>query len=318
MKLSDIQIRDPFVLVEGGRLYLFGSTDKDIWRGAGEGFDVYTCDGVCPYDDWNGPFPAVRPPAGFWSKTNFWAPEVHVYGGAYYMFATFKPEPHTNGGHRGTAILRADNPLGPYLPWSAGPVTPPSWEALDGTLFVEEGIPYLVFCHEWQQVGDGEICAMPLSADLRAAAGEPVLLFRASEAPWAAPLAKRPAGSYVTDGPFLWRGGGVGSADNGIADNGVAGNGGNLYLLWSSFNSGGRYSIGAARSETGALSGPWRQNERPVYNADGGHGMVFRAPNGRVYLAIHSPNKTPDERAIFVEITEEDDTIKMVLTKTDV
>jgi hypothetical protein len=45
MRISDIQIRDPFVVLEDNRYYLFGSTDKDIWKGSGIGFDVYISEG---------------------------------------------------------------------------------------------------------------------------------------------------------------------------------------------------------------------------------------------------------------------------------
>jgi hypothetical protein len=57
----------------------------------------------------------------------------------------------------------------------------------------------------------------------------------------------------------------------------------------------------------GGIDGPCRQRERPLYEADGGHGMLFTAPDGTLYLAIHTPNATPDERPIFVEIAETDD-----------
>ena len=40
MKLSDINIRDPFVLVENGTYYLYGTRAKDFGRHTG-GFDVY-------------------------------------------------------------------------------------------------------------------------------------------------------------------------------------------------------------------------------------------------------------------------------------
>src|SRR5690606_40114691 len=53
--------------------------------------------------------PAFRPAADFWSHTQYWAPEVHRYDGAYFMFATFTAEGH----RRGTQILRADRPEGP-------------------------------------------------------------------------------------------------------------------------------------------------------------------------------------------------------------
>jgi hypothetical protein len=291
VKTSDIQIRDPFVFVEDGRYYLFGSTDKNIWTD-GTGFDMYRSADLA---DFAGPFPVFRPPPGFWSEKNFWAPEVYKYRGAYYMFATFKPK----AGRRGTAVLKSAAVAGPYDPYSAGPVTPPEWECLDGTLFVEDGAPHLVFCHEWVQAGDGEIHAMPLTPDLKAGAGKSQLLFHASEARWAAPLKDRPGKvippeRYVTDGPFLWRM-----------------RGGGLLLLWSSFGKDSNYRIGAARSESGTLRGPWRQSEEPLYATDGGHGMVFRALTGRLYLAIHTPNKTPDERPLFLEVAEEGGTLKI-------
>lgn len=282
--LDQIQIRDPYVFQLGDDYYLFGSTDKDIWRAAGVGFDVYR--GVAPgsFTEFEGPFPAFRPPVGFWSEKNFWAPEVYAVAGAYFMFATFLPV----AGRRGTAVLRAESPLGPFVPWSDGPVTPADWECLDGTLFVDEaGDPWMIFCHEWQQVGDGQVCAVRLSPDLRAAVGEPRLLFSASQAAWSAPLKGRAPGSYVTDGPFPHR-----SAD------------GRLSVLWSSFNEAGDYCIGEATSESGTIEGPWTQQDEPLYQADGGHGMLFADPSGTLHLAIHTPNGTPDERPIFVELAE--------------
>jgi beta-xylosidase len=180
MRTSDIQIRDPFIVQvkEEGKYYLYGTTDKRAWTGPGGGFECY-----CSADlaEWEGLFPAFVPPADFWATTQFWAPEVHRWGGRYFMFASFKAD----GMHRGTQVLAAAGPRGPFLPHSNGPVTPRDWECLDGTLFVDDaGKPWMVFCHEWVQVHNGQICAMPLTNDLRTAAAEPVLLFTASQAPW--------------------------------------------------------------------------------------------------------------------------------------
>ena len=37
-------------------------------------------------------------------------------------------------------------------------VTPDGWQSLDGTLYVDRsGKPWMVFCHEWLQVGDGQM-----------------------------------------------------------------------------------------------------------------------------------------------------------------
>jgi beta-xylosidase len=284
--IRDIQIRDPFVLRENNAYYLFGSTDKDIWRSSAVGFDMYRSKGSL--EEFEGPFPCFRPPENFWSVVNFWAPEVYQYRGEYYMFATFKPRQ----GRRGTAVLKSPSLEDPFLPWSEGPVTPPEWECLDGTFYVDgDGKPWMIFCHEWVQVGNGEICLIPLSEDLKTAAAGPRLLFRAAEAPWARPLPERPgrpSPAYVTDGPNMY------TAENG-----------DLLMLWSSFNEDHRYCIGIARSESGLVTGPWRQSEKPLYEADGGHGMFFRSLEGDLYLALHTPNNTPRERPIFIEFSDD-------------
>ena len=141
MNRQEIQIRDPFVYVEAGKYYLYGSTDRDIWRGEGQGFCCYVSKDLEQFEPKGNVFDKPR---GYWGKMNFWAPEMHVYQGKYFLFASFKAE----GVCRGTAVLKADSPLGPFRPWSERALTPTDWECLDGTLYVENNIPYLVFCHE--------------------------------------------------------------------------------------------------------------------------------------------------------------------------
>ncbi|MBU9723568.1 MULTISPECIES: glycoside hydrolase family 43 protein [Bacillaceae] len=290
---KEIQIRDPFIFPdhENGKYYMFGSTDKNIW-GSGTGFDVYIGEDLA---HWEGPFPVFRPKDNFFSNENYWAPEVHQYQGLFYMFATFFSEELQR---RGTAILVSDSLTGPFEPHSDGIVTPKDWESLDGTLYIdEEGKPWMVFCHEWVQVEDGEVCAMPLSEDLKECAGEPQLLFCASEAPWATSFkhrARKSEHNYVTDGPFLYR------ASNG-----------ELLLLWASFVN-NVYAQGIARSTTGKITGPWKHDDKPIYQDDGGHGMLFKTFDEELRLTLHSPNKTPLERPIFVKLEEEDGALHVV------
>ncbi len=278
MKTSEIHIRDPFILKDNGKYYMTGTIGASTW-GRGNGFDAYVSEDL---ENWDGPFPIFRAGEDFWADRNFWAAEMHVYNGGYYLFASFKAE----GKSRGTQILKADNPLGPYVPMTERPVTPDGWECLDGTLYVEDGKPYIVFCHEWLQVKDGEIHAMPLTDDLTAPAGEPVLLFRASEAPWN----KQEDENHVTDGPFLYRT-----------------KSGKLLMLWSTHGYEG-YAIGYAESEAG-ITGPWHQVKDPLFKKDGGHGMIFESYDGRLLLSIHQPNNTPDERPLFLEVTDDGDRI---------
>lgn len=284
MKLADFRVRDPFIVpvADERTYYLYGSTDANSWGGKAVGFDVYCSTDL---ENWSGPFAVFRPGKDFWSDRQFWAPEVHYYQGHYYMFASFKSEDRC----RGTQILVADSPRGPFLPHSDGPVTPASWESLDGTFYVDmHGDPWMVFCHEWVQVHDGEICAMRLSAELDCAVGTPECLFRASSAPWG-----RRGTDYVTDGPFLHR------LESG-----------KLVMMWSSFGAGG-YAIGIAHSLSGEINGPWQQEEQPLYARDGGHGMLFRAFDGRMYLTIHTPNTTPQERAILLPVCESNETLQV-------
>ncbi|UKA51057.1 glycoside hydrolase family 43 protein [Arthrobacter sp. FW305-123] len=290
--LEQIQIRDPFVvtLQESGEYLLFGSTDKNIWSGPATGFDCYRSTDL---ETWEGPFEAFRPSPDFWSHEQYWAPEVHEYHGRYFMFATFTAPGHV----RGTQILAANKPEGPYEPWSDGPLTPGDWECLDGTLHVDhEGNPWMVFCHEWKQVHDGTMMAQRLRPDLRTAEGEPVFLFSASEAPWARALDIPAVGDrelpvYVTDGPFLFR----------LSS-------GKLIMLWSSFGDQG-YAMGIARSESGTVVGPWVQEPEPLWSTDGGHGMIGRTLDGGLFLTLHQPNKSPHERAAFFPLTELEDTV---------
>ncbi len=252
----------------------------------GIGFDVYVSENLVT---WKGPFSAFRPPQDFWADHEFWAPEVHLYNQKFYMFASFKEQTKC----RGTQILVSDLPIGPFLPIGYGPVTPLEWECLDGTLHVdEEGCPWIIFCHEWVQVGDGEICAMKLNQDLKTVCSKPILLFKASCAAWVRNYPPENnyghARTFVTDGPFLYR-----KKD------------GRLLMFWSSFGECG-YALGIARSQSGSILGPWKHDTEPLFADDGGHGMLFETLDGQLTLALHRPNISPKERAVFIPLCSRD------------
>lgn len=277
MTFNDINIRDPFILNENGTYYMYGTRGKNFGQGTA-GFDVYRS---ADLETWSAPQCCFDSAAFGYNRQVNWAPEVHKYRGAYYMFATFTAE----SGRRGTYILKADDPCGPFRPWSDGPVTPRAWESLDGTLFVDDaGVPYLVFCHEHVQILDGTVEVLRLSDDLKAPVSEPKTLFRGSSLPG---VKKRFRLRYVTDGPFLYRT-----------------KTGTLLLLWSTFID-GKYAQCVARSESGRIDGPFVHLD-PLMTSDGGHGMVFRA-GGKLYLILHTPNRSGDERPCLTELVDEGD-----------
>lgn len=282
MKLNEIRIRDPFILPvkEEMAYYLYGTTDDNVWSGKAEGFNTYRSTDLI---DWEGPFEAFRPDENFWADQHFWAPEVYEYKGEFYMFASFKAD----NKFRGTQVLKSLKPTGPFLTHSAGPITPNDIECLDGTLFIEDDIPWIIFSQEWTQVQDGRIYAMKLTEDLEAAAGEPILLFQASQSGWAENVTdgkEEPPIRYVTDGPFLFK-----SED------------GTLKMMWSSFYN-GSYAMGMAYSDNKKIEGNWLHEEKPFFTEDGGHGMLFKTFDNKLMLTIHTPNKSPLERATFIEI----------------
>jgi len=287
IKRQDVYIRDPFIVpVKEKQIYfMFGTTDKNCWGDEkATGFDYYATSDL---ENFDGPYPAFRPPQGFWADRNFWAPEVHFYKGQYYMFATFcSPD-----GKRGTQVLVSSSLEGPYVEHSDGPVTPPNWMCLDGTLYIDQDSnPWLVFCREWVEVYDGQIWAAGLSDDLKRIVDKPILLFTASSAPWTASIkVKDGRECFVTDGPFLFRT-----------------QKGSLLMLWSSFDREKRYCVGVAKSLSGGILGPWQHKPEPIFSDDGGHGMLFRTFEGELMLSAHSPNSRGNERPLFVKVDEKD------------
>lgn len=280
MKFQDINIRDPFVLLHENRYYMYGTRGSEAWTEKSTGLDAYVSDDL---ENWNEIKDIFLPPENFWADRNFWAPEVHFYKGNFYMFVSFKSETKM----RGTQILKAEKPEGPFLPHSDDPVTPAEWMCLDGTFVVDNGKPYMIFCHEWVQVKDGEVWAIELSDDLKKPVGKPIYLFKASEPCWV----DKSRETFVTDGPFAYR------TEKG-----------KLMLIWSSFYN-HDYCQAMVYSDNGHIDGKWIHDDRLLFEKDGGHGMIFRTRENDLKLILHSPNENPLERPVIFDLKEENNTL---------
>lgn len=279
-----INIRDPYVLAHEGKYYLYGTRSATAW-GPASGFDCYVSGDL---KRWEGPYEIFHNDGGFWADRCYWAPECYAYGGAFYLIATFRSGERTLG----IQPLRASSPLGPFAPYTPGPVTPADMPCLDGTLFVEEGIPWLVFSQSFEQEPRGAMCVMPLSWELDAPAGPIKTIFYAQDAPWATPFpyAKEEFGRegpmYLSDGPAIYK-----TREDG------------LLLLWSSFGKDG-YTVGVSRSDEGLLNGRWSHLPRPLLEGNGGHGMLFRTLEGRLTYSLHRPNDKGREHPVFLPMEE--------------
>lgn len=279
-KAGDIYMRDPFLFTDTKRrLYFLFGTNPDICDGAANidpYFEVYVSR---DRENFEGPFVAFMPEKGFWGTKNFWAPEVYEYKGSYYMFATFKGG---IGEDRGTAVLKAELPEGPYREHSRGSVTLKGHECLDGTLYLENGQPWIVFCHEWTELYFGKIIAVPLKEDLTEALDTEQIVIVDTEKdhiPWIRQMkdTRVSKAGYLTDAPFFYR-----------MKNGT------LVMLWSSYsvkgymgNGSGGYVVAVCESPSGSVRGPWFHRSELLLDENTGHSSLFRSLEGETYLISH-------------------------------
>lgn len=290
LDLSQIRMRDPCILPDpvsktyimvgaGARASVRAYFSKDLKR-------------------WSGPTTIFTTPRGIWGDIQpigIWAPEMHYYKGKYYLFLTFNTRDKLPGEAkpervvRGSTTLVADAPTGPFKPFLNHSTPPADLMTLDGTLWVEDGKPYMVYAHEWVQIANGAIEAIALKDDLSDAIGKPVRLFQAASAPWS----HTDKGHNVTDGPFLYKS-----------------KSGKLFMVWASYGDGG-YNEGLAISDSGRLSGPWRHQAEPLYNRDGGHAMLFTTFEGKLMMVLHAPNRRTERPRIF-EMEDAGETLKIV------
>lgn len=279
MKLSEIYIRDPFILPYEGAYYLYGKTQEDALE-----FLVYKSRDLI---EWSQPKVVFTPPVGFWATKDFWAPEVHVYKGKFYMFASFYSEECL----RGTQILVSDSPDGSFCTITECAQTPKEWNCLDGTLYVDaEGNPYMVFCHEWTQINNGTICYAKLSEDFTHFETKPKKMFAAGDYDFVIPIDKE-GKCFVTDGPFFYR---TKSRE--------------LLLLWSSIGTEG-YFISVLKSDNGEIDGRWL-SQPILFNRNGGHGMLFETFEGELKLILHTPNDIKgEEHGVIYNVEEKEGTL---------
>lgn len=310
LRLPDMQLHDPWIVAHAATrtYYLYTSNRPRVSGVEGVGTMVYTSRDL---RDWSPAKVVFLVPPTAVSTQGGWAPEVHAYQGRYYLFVTLHdearvfaepPEVPYKTYARGTFAAAADSPDGPFTLLNEGaPVPPADFMTLDGTLHLDRtGRPWMVYAHEWLQRVDGTMEAVPLRPDdLSRAAGPPIHLFKASDAPWLNASLRpdtRPL-NYCTDGPFLFRS----RTDQ-------------LIMLWSSYEN-GVYVQTQARSTGGDLPGPWLQLP-PLIKGDSGHGMLFRTFEGTLMMVLHRPFGR-NARGKLYEMEDRGDHLAVLRQRTD-
>ncbi|MCR4744207.1 MAG: glycoside hydrolase family 43 protein [Lachnospiraceae bacterium] len=297
MKREEVNIRDPYVLADDKKYYLYGTRSETCWEEA-YGFDCYVSEDLINFE---GPVEVFKRPGNFFATQNYWAPECYKINGSYYLVSTFG----ASGIKKGIYVLKSDSPLGPFERYSER-LTPAEWSCIDGTIYIDSGRIYLIFSHSFEDAADGkgtvdgDFCIMEISPDLSHSVSTPKKLFSSKAAEWARPVpfAKDEFGidedCFFSDGPSF-----------------IKYKDGNLYMIFSSWGEHG-YAVGAAKSASGNIFGPWDIQKNPIFPENGGHGMFFTDFDGNLILTLHYPNDRFKEHPTFWKITIEDGILKII------
>ncbi len=293
LKRKDIRVRDPFILLDHNCYYMYVSasatslsyymsSDLENWEFGGIAFEI---------------------PDNFWAYKDVWAAEVHRYNDKFYLFVSLLGK----NGLRGTQIAVSDTPKGPFVPVAECAATPKEQSCIDGTLYVQNGTPYIIYSHDWpdnyiaeENAYVGEICAAQLSDDLTETVGEPWVLFASNQSPISKATPhhivynNKSSIRYGSDAPFVQQ-----------LSNGA------LFLTWSPYLN-DNYVVLSVISANGNLKGPWRHCPVPLYDKNGGHAMFFNTIDGKHCMCLHAPEHAPDERARIFEVGEEGGTLSVI------
>jgi beta-xylosidase len=296
--LDSIRLSDPFILADKKtNSYYMTGTGGLIWKSQ-------------DLQKWTGPYHVANTDSASWMGKNpmIWAAELHPYNGKYFYFATFTNRAVKIDTVRGNIIERrachvlvSDKAEGPYTPMQDPVYLPANMPTLDANFWVEDGKPYMIYCHEWLQNWNGTVEKIELKKDLSGPVGNRKILFRASESPWSREKDEKgnDVPNKVTDGPFVFKT-----------------KTGRLGMLWTSWVY-DVYTQGVAYSASGKLDGPWIQESDPITPPNFGHGMLFRAFDGRLLMAVHSHTKLNGRTIRNPHLFEADDSGDKIIVGKD-
>jgi len=291
---------DPFVLRHAGRYYAFGTTGQ-ARQPDGRVFTLLTSTDLV---DWQPLGGALTPPPGS-EQFDFWAPEVALHEGTFYMYYS------RGGGAIGATVghqlhvATSARPEGPYTELAALPVADSQF-TIDAHPFQDvDGQWYLFYARDFTDTQDGYYPGTGLVVDRLASmtqlAGQPQTVLRARHS-WTLFEANRTMPLYgnrtfaqwhTLEGPFVRR------------------HAGQYYCFFSGANFlTDRYGVDYCAADH--VLGPYRDSgsdagARVLHSVPGrvrgpGHHSHVLSPDGRTeYLVYHAWNAAMTERQLCLD-----------------
>lgn len=276
-------IGDPFVLrAPYGTYYCYATSAQD-------GFKAWTSDDLVHWTDMGYVY---QRKADSWGESDFWAPEVVLHHGKYFMHYSARWSKNQSL-RLGVAV--ADSPAGPFVDLFNHPMFDFGYAAIDGHVFFDEdGRTYFYYARDCSEnIVDGRheshLYVAELDDDLVSFKGEPGLITR-PEQDWE--LHSGPEWLW-NEGPFVLK------------------HKSRCYLMYSAnFYAGRNYSVGYAVAE--CPTGPFvKAGHNPVLSSTDpeisgpGHNSVTTSPDGRerfIVYHIHTDPRHPSgDRQVCID-----------------
>ena len=277
-------IGDPFVLKALDKKYYYYPTT------GGNGFRAWESNDLVKTNE----IGTVMQGVGSWAFKDFWAPEVVVYKGKYYMYYTARWS-QNNSLRVGVAV--SDSPKGPFKDVLDKPLFDFGYAVIDANVLIDEdNKKYLFFSRDCSEnlVGarhESHIYGIELNDDMISVKGEPVLLSKPEQS-WEKNSTN---GFYWNEGPTV------------IKNNGI------YYLMYSAnYYASKLYSIGYATSKN-PLGKYTKYENNPIVSAQPnwnnvsglGHNSVTTSPDGKeMFMVYHThtdPKNGGGDRQIFID-----------------
>lgn len=254
---------------------------------------------------WEGPFDILQHSEESWmgATPKVLSPEIHKYKDKYYYMATFTSanalsSEEESGTARRTSceVFVGDKITGPYKHISQGAPLLSLEETSEHPTFCtdEYNVGYLIYNRNWADKGDATVQIIRLGRKLDTRVGEPYIMFRASQNPWASDCLGY-ASPYLAS-PFFFET-----------------LSGQLGILFTSVE-GGEKAIGVAYSETGHLDGPWIIEPQPLLVGNVSNAMLFKDYDGKQLMAYQKDtviDGKPLSQPRFMRVDTQFDKLKL-------